>query len=101
MDRLLRWLSEPVKPPRWIARDHDPFDDVDWATFGRTIGGRIRALDDDRPDPEIARRWKEAGKRKLPLPIAPRWHWIGLCLIILLTGVVVFGGLFLLGSHSN
>jgi hypothetical protein len=82
-----------------MARDHDPFDDVDWTTFGRTIGGRIRALDDDDPDPEIARRWKEAGKRKRKPE--PRWRWITLVAILIVEVCVMFGVFVLLAQHSH
>ena len=88
-----------MKPPRWIARDHDPLDDVDWATFGRTVGGRIRALEDDQPDPEIARRWRNAGRRTLKP--APRWHWIGLCAILLAEVGLIVGVVVILAQHSH
>jgi len=84
-----------------MARDDDPLGRVDWATFGRTVGGRVRALDDEHPDPEIARRWSEAGKRTLPLVLLPRWRWIALCLILVIVAGVIFGGLTFLGDPAH
>jgi hypothetical protein len=78
--RLVEWLKKPVAPPKWLAPEADPMDDVDWATFGRTVGGRITALDHDEADSRAKRIWKQAGKRT-PLAL-PRWDWILIGVII-------------------
>jgi hypothetical protein len=98
IDRLVRWLREPVLPPRWIAHDRDPFDDIDWSTFGRTVGGRIRVLDNPPSDPGAAARWETAGRRKLGP--APRWRWIGLAAILFAEAVLIIDGLTLLASRG-
>ena len=78
--RLLDWLKEPVLPPKWLRRDSDPMDAVDWATFGRIVGGRIRVFDDPTPDSRAQRLWKEGGKRT-PKAL-PRKDWILICVIL-------------------
>jgi hypothetical protein len=73
--RLILWLREPVLPPRWLRRWRDPAN-ADWTTFGRIIGGRIRALDDDGKDSPAKRAWRKGGEWKPELKPTPRWQWI-------------------------
>lgn len=74
-NRLGRWLKEPVLPPKWLRGGRDPAN-ADWTSFGRIVGGRIRALDDDGKDPPVKRAWRRGGEWKPTPTPAPRWQWI-------------------------
>jgi hypothetical protein len=87
-------------PPRWLRRDHDPFDDVDWATFGRTIGGRITALDDDHRDLRAERRWREGGPRPPPTPW-PRWQWLSLAGVLLAEAACFVAFFIFIHAHMH
>jgi hypothetical protein len=79
VNRLLRWLRQPVTPKS--------LDDVvDWDEFGRsvgrTIGGNLNMPPSD-PDSPVVRSWERGGKNHPTPEPTPRWS------ILLAIGIVI------------